>query len=48
MVSAIHGLDKALLQYTKVKAGIIICLDRRFSVKQNTVLLEKAIKYKDR
>jgi len=48
LVSAIHWLDKALLQYTKVKAGIIISLDRRFSVEQNTILLEKAIKYKDR
>jgi len=48
LVSAIHGLDKALLQYSKVKAGIIISLDRRFSVEQNMILLEKAIKYKNR
>jgi len=48
LVSAIHWLDKALLQYTKVKAWIIISLDRRFSVEQNTILLEKAIKYKNR
>ena len=48
LVSAIHWLDKALLQYTKVKAGIIISLDRRFSVEQNMILLEKAIKYKNR
>lgn len=48
LVSAIHWLDKALLQYTKVKAGIIISLDRRFSLDQNMILLEKAIKYKDR
>jgi hypothetical protein len=36
------------LQYSKVKAGIILCMDRRFSVEQNTILLEKAIKYKNR
>ncbi len=48
MISMIHWLDQALLQYWKVKAGIILCLDRRFSIKQNTILLEKAIKYKNR
>ena len=48
LVSAIHWLDKALLQYNKVKAWIIISLDRRFSVEQNVILLEKAIKYKNR
>jgi len=48
MVSAIHWLDKALLQYSKVKAGIIISMDRRFSIDQNKILLKKAIKYKNR
>ncbi len=48
IVAAIHGLDRALLQYSKVKAGIILMMDRRFSVEQNTIILEKAIKYKDR
>jgi len=48
IISAIHWLDKALLQYWKVKAGLILCMDRRFSVEQNTIILEKAIKYKDR
>jgi adenosine deaminase len=48
MISAIHWLDKALLQYSKVRAWIILCMDRRFTVEQNTILLEKAIKYKNR
>ncbi|MDQ7022046.1 MAG: hypothetical protein Q9M97_00675 [Candidatus Gracilibacteria bacterium] len=44
MISAIHGLDKALLQYSKVKAGFILCLDRRFSVEQKYYNFRKSYK----
>lgn len=48
IVSAIHWMDKALLQYSKVKAWIILCLDRRFDVKRNQIIVDKALKYKNR
>lgn len=47
IMSSIWGLDKALLEYPKVKAGIILMMDRTLSFKQNEVILKKAIKYKD-
>jgi adenosine deaminase len=47
MMAAVRGLDRALLEYP-VKAGIIICLDRTFSYKQNDTLLRKALKYQGR
>ncbi len=45
IVSAIHGLDYAMLQYDKVKAWIILCMDRRLSFRKNKIIVEKAIKY---
>ncbi len=47
MMAAIRGLDRASLEYP-VRAGIIICLDRTFSHKQNEILLNKALKYQNR
>ncbi len=48
IVSAIHGLDYAMLQYDKVKAWIILCMDRRLSFRKNKIIVGKAIKYKNR
>ena len=48
IVSAIHGLEKAVLDYQQVKAGLIIMMDRNLTFKQNKIILKKAIKYKDR
>jgi adenosine deaminase len=47
MMAAIRGIDRASLEYP-VKTGIIICLDRTFNMKQNTILLEKALRYMTR
>lgn len=47
MMAAFRGLDIASLQYP-VRTGIIVCLDRTFSVHLNRILLQKAIRYRDR
>lgn len=47
IMAAIWGLDKALLEYPQVKAGIILMMDRMLSHKQNQIILKKAIKYRN-
>jgi adenosine deaminase len=47
MMAAVRGLDRASLEYP-VKTGIIVCLDRTFSMKMNQVLLEKAVLFSNR
>lgn len=47
ILSACIGLMKATLAYP-VKAGIIISTDRSFSSKMSKILVEKAIKYKNK
>ncbi|MDE1861008.1 MAG: adenosine deaminase [Candidatus Micrarchaeota archaeon] len=47
MMAAIRGLDRASLEYP-VKAGMIICLDRGFTYRQNEILVQKALKYQSR
>lgn len=47
MMAAIRGLDRASLEYP-VRAGIIICLDRTFSIRLNEILLEKTLRYMSR
>ncbi len=47
MMAAIRGLDRALLEYP-VRAGLILCLDRAFSYRQNEIIVEKALRYRDR
>jgi len=48
IMSAIHGMDKAMLEYPQVKAGLIFLIDRRLSVEKNEIIVQKAIKYKNR
>jgi adenosine deaminase len=45
IMSAIWGAEKAMLEYPQVKAGIILMMDRTFTVKQNEIMLNKAIQY---
>ncbi len=47
IVFALQGMERAMLKYP-VKAGIILMMDRRFTKKQNEVILNKSIKYKNR
>ena len=48
IMAAIRGMDKAVLEYPQVKAGLILMMDRTFNFRQNEIILEKAIKYKSR
>ncbi len=48
IVGSLNGLERAMLAYPKVKAGIVFMLDRRFSFRENKITFEKALKYKNR
>lgn len=45
IMAMLRGMERALLEYPKLSAGIIFCLAREFSVEQNSIIIEKAIKY---
>lgn len=47
ILAAIHGMERAMLAYP-IRVGIIICFDRSFDVKLNSILAQKAIKYSKR
>lgn len=47
IVSSVWGLDRAMLEYPQVNAGIILMMDRTLTYKQNSIILQKAIRYKD-
>ena len=48
ILAAIRGLDRASLEYPQVRAGLILMMDRTFTVDQNMVIIEKAIRYAPR
>jgi adenosine deaminase len=48
IMAATRGLDIASLEYPQVRAGLILMMDRTFSERQNGVIVEKAIRYRDR
>lgn len=45
--AALRGMDRATLEYG-VKAGLIFCLAREFDHSLNSIIVEKAIKYRSR
>ena len=45
--AALRGMDRASLEYG-CRAGLIFCLAREFDTRLNEILLEKAIRYRDR
>lgn len=47
ILASIHGMEKAMLAYP-MRVGLILCLDRAFSPKLNSVIAQKAIKYSKR
>ena len=47
MMAASRGLDRVTSEYS-VRAGVIVCLDRTFDRSLNEILVEKAIKYRNR
>ncbi len=46
ITSAIWGMERSVLEYPQVKAGIILSMHRLHTFTQNKVKVEKAIKYK--
>jgi adenosine deaminase len=48
IMAAVRGLDRASLEYPRVRAGLILMMDRTFDRAQNEVIIEKAIRYKGR
>jgi adenosine deaminase len=48
ILAAIRGLDRARLEYPQVRAGLILMMDRTFDVRQNEVIVEKALRWADR
>ena len=45
--AALRGMDRACLE-SGVRAGLIFCLAREFSLELNEILVKKAVKYKSR
>ena len=45
--AALRGMDRATLEYD-VRAGLIFCLAREFDHKLNSIILDKAIRYRNR
>jgi adenosine deaminase len=48
ILAAIRGLDVAELEYPQVRAGLILMMDRTFTAEQNSVIVEKAIRWASR
>jgi len=48
IMAMLRGMERALLEYNKLSAGIIFCLAREFSLEQNAIIVNKAIKYRKR
>lgn len=48
IMAALRGMDKAMLEYPQVRAGIILMMDRMLPFEQNRIIVEKAIPYRDR
>ena len=48
IAGAIRGMERAQLEYPLVRAGLIIMLDRTFTVEQNEIIARKAITYRER
>ncbi len=46
ILSALMGMKKSMMMYP-IKVGLILEMDRRFSVKQNAIIVRKAIKHKN-
>lgn len=47
IVFSLQGMERAMLKYP-VRAGVILCMDRRLPVEANKIIVAKAIKYKNR
>ena len=48
IAAAVRGMDRAVLEYPQVRAGLILCLDRGFSRELNEIIAAKAISWHSR
>ena len=48
IAAAVRGMDRAVLEYPQVRAGLIFCLDRGFSYELNEIIAAKAIAWRSR
>jgi adenosine deaminase len=48
IAAAVRGMDRAMLEYPQVRAGLIFCLDRAFSRELNEIIAAKAIAWRSR
>jgi len=48
IAAAVRGMDRAVLEYPQVRAGLIFCLDRAFSLTLNEIIAAKAIAWQSR
>jgi adenosine deaminase len=48
IAAAVRGMDRAVLEYPQVEAGLIFCLDRGFSIELNEIIAAKAIGWHSR
>lgn len=48
IMSMLRGMERALLEYEDLSAGLIFILAREFSIEMNEIIIEKAIKYHSR
>ena len=48
ILSALRGMERALVEFPMVRAGLILALDRRLPFESNAIIVRKAIKYRSR
>ncbi len=48
IMAMLRGMERALLEYPNLSAGLIFSLAREFSVEKNAIMIDKAIKYHKR
>jgi adenosine deaminase len=46
ILAATSGLHHTTLEYPQVRAGLILMMDRRLSPRENSIIVEKAIRYR--
>lgn len=48
IMAMLRGMERAFLEYPGLSGGYILCLAREFELEKNAVMIDKAIKYKNR
>ncbi len=48
LLAALRGMERALLEFPTVRAGLHLMLDRRLPYEKNEIIVRKAIKYRSR